>query len=318
VTVRRRAVLLTVSLLLALASTEAVAQEPTAGRVLGAARGQVAWLDLSAPRPVLVSGIARPAYPVDVAATANVPFAVASVISPFEGAARPGGDLAAIDLETGAVTPLVVRAAEAESLDLPVIWPDGSSIVFQRSLIEQSNYQTRIERVSADGSNRTVLIDAARSPAPSPDGSSIAFVRVSDAGVALLLRRSDGSDFEVVPSGRFVAIAYPRFSPDGRQLAFAAITELRSPFRGAPASALLGAPLAHGFPYEAWLVGTDGQDLRQLPDVINDDASIAWSPDGSQLLVFGGWGSQLVDLASGAIATLPFLAGYGSIAWIPD
>jgi Tol biopolymer transport system component len=121
----------------------------------------------------------------------------------------------------------------------------------------------------------------------------------------------------LVPAGRFVAIAYPRFSPDGRQLAFAAITELRSPFRGAPATALIGAPLGHGFPYEIWLVGADGHELRDVPDAINDDPSVTWSPDGTQVLVYGGWGSLLIDVASGEQTALPFLAGYGSLAWLP-
>ena len=67
-----------------------------------------------------------------------------------------------------------------------------------------------------------------------------------------------------------------------------------------------------------WVVGADGQALRQLPDVLNDDASIAWSPDASQLLVYGGWGGQLVEVSTGAFVSLPFLAGYGSIAWLPD
>ena len=319
---RLRLVLLAVLALgLSLGSGQARAQAEAEGRVLGPNRGQVAWLDLSGAPAEPLTAIARPAYPADVSAAAGVPFAVSSIISPFRGGTTYGADLATVDLESGAVTPLLARETEAESLDVPALWPDGSAVVYQRSLIvaEAPNYRTRIERIAADGSNRTTLIDGGRSPAPSPDGSRLAFVRVADAGASLVVRESgDARESVIVPTGNFVAIAYPRFSPDGQQLAFAAITQIVAPFRGASGSALIGSALGHGFPYEVWMVGVDGQALRQVPDVLNDDPSIAWSPDGGQILVYGGWGGQLVDLASGASESLPSLIGYGATSWLPN
>jgi len=40
----------------------------------------------------------------------------------------------------------------------------------------------------------------------------------------------------------------------------------------------------------------------------------AWS----QLLVYGGWGSYLVDVPSGDSSLLSFLPGYGALAWLSD
>jgi Tol biopolymer transport system component len=198
---------------------------------------------------------------------------VASIVTPFGGSGPPGMDLSLVDLESGDVTPVLARESAAESLDVPVLTPDGAAIVYQRSLVQsvQPTYVTRIERIGVDGGHRTVVIENGRAPALAPDGRSLAYVRVSDVGVELRHLAADGSERAVVPAGRFVAIAYPRFSPDGQQLAFAAITELRSPFRGAPGTSLVGAPLGHGFPYEIWLVGADGQNLIDVPDAINDD-----------------------------------------------
>src|SRR5205807_3227872 len=105
----------------------ATAQSAAAGRVLASARGQVAWLDLAAPRPTPLTQLVRPAYPADVAAVPGVPYAVASVIS--GNASGTGGDLLLVDLATSETRTLVTRQSDGESLDLPAIWPDGSGVL---------------------------------------------------------------------------------------------------------------------------------------------------------------------------------------------
>jgi hypothetical protein len=309
------------------------AQADPAGRVLGPARGQVAWLDLLAPRTTPLTQLVRPAYPADVAGAPDVPFAVASVVagaSTSSDVSGLGADLVQIDLASTTSYPLLLRQSESESLELPAVWPDARGIVYQRSNLRsviavrgqaRPQYQSRVEQVGADGSNMTPLLDDAHYPAPAPDGARFAFVRANERGAGLFIHSiADGSDVELIPSGRFLALAYPRFSPDGRQVAFVSVG-LVAPVVGglnllswfAPRSAL-----AHGFPWEAWMVDADGTDLRQIQDVYDDDPSVAWSPDGSQLLIYGGWGSFVIDVATGSATSIPHLAGYGSIAWLPN
>jgi hypothetical protein len=44
---------------------------------------------------------------------------------------------------------------------------------------------------------------------------------------------------------------------------------------------------------------------------------LSWSPDGSQLFVYGGTGSFLVDASTGAATQLGFVSGYGATSWLP-
>src|SRR5437870_6947247 len=97
----------------------ATAQSAAAGRVLASARGQVAWLDLLAPRPTPLTQLVRPAYPADVAAAPGGQFAVASIVSALPGSGAMGGDLLLIDLQTNSTRSLPARESESESLDLP-------------------------------------------------------------------------------------------------------------------------------------------------------------------------------------------------------
>jgi hypothetical protein len=314
------------------APPRATAQSNAGGRVLASSRGQVAWLDLLAPRPTPLTQLIRPAYPADVAAAPGIGFAVASIVGDLPGATAFGGDLLLIDLQTNTSHALNTRQHDAESLDLPAIWPDGSAILYQRSNLRaaipmpgqaQPQYQSRIEQIDPDGRNAVLLLDDARYPAPAPDGAHLAFVRSTDGGAAMFTHSvTDGSDEQLVAPGQFLALAYPRFSPDGQTVAFAAISFL-APIGRTGSNPILNAvhtraASAHGFPWEVWLVNADGTGLRQIPDVQDDDPSVAWSPDGSQLLIYGGWGSYLVDAHSGTSSSLPFLVGYGAIAWLPE
>ena len=315
----------------------AAAQAALSGRVIGSARGQVAWLDLLAPRPTPVTQLVRPAYPADVAASPGVPFAVASVVSTFANSntntsAPPiGADLTLIDVDSSSSRTLLSRQSDAESLDLPAIWPDGSGILYQRSNLHaaiampgqaQPQFMSRVEQTDAEGQTVVPLLEDARYPGPSPDGTRFAFVRSTSAGAGIFVHAmGDGSDAPLVSAGRFLALAYPRFSPDGQQVAFVAIP-LASPIGERPlglASWLSPAvALAHGFPWEAWIVNADGTNMRQIQDVVDDDPSVSWSPDGSQLLIYGGWGSFVVDAATGSATSLSYIAGYGSVGWLPD
>jgi hypothetical protein len=57
--------------------------------------------------------------------------------------------------------------------------------------------------------------------------------------------------------------------------------------------------------------------LRELSGVGADDASVCWSPDGSQLFVYGSTGARPVNAANGDEELLPFIAGFGATSWLP-
>jgi hypothetical protein len=188
----------------------------------------VAWIDLVAPRTTPLTKLVRPAYPADVAAAAGVPFGVASIVGPFSGSdSSMGGDLILVDLTSASSRQLVARETDSESLDLPAIWPDGRGILYQRSNLHaqiplpgqaQPQYQSNVEQVGPDGRNPTPLLNNARYPGPAPDGSHFVFVRSTDAASGIYVHSvDDGADADLIPPGQFLALAYPRFSPDGRR-----------------------------------------------------------------------------------------------------
>jgi hypothetical protein len=63
-------------------------------------------------------------------------------------------------------------------------------------------------------------------------------------------------------------------------------------------------------------VNPEGSALRELAEVTEDDASLAWSPDGSQIFLYGSSGARLVDVASDNADLLPYIAGFGAISWL--
>ncbi len=191
------------------------------------------------------------------------------------------------------------------------------------------HWSSQIEAIHPDGTQASMVAPEGSSyPAPSPDGQHFAYVYATRTGISLVERTlADSGERVLIPESRFGLMAYPRYSPDGGTIALVGLSSSGtppSPVNPSPPLDGLGRFLtvatteAHGLPWEVWLVDADGSNLRQVPDVMNDDASLARSPDGTRLLVYGGWGTGLVDLAQGTSDLLPFLPGYGAVAWLPD
>jgi len=307
---------------------------PPSGALLAPAGRQAAWISLEAPRPRFVTHFDPPDYVSDVAlAPGSSRAAVVVVHLPAVGSV-PYGDIVLLDLTSSTTSPLVASPEAAESLGAPVWSADGTRLFFQRedvSVVGTSyaggatvQFPSRIEQVSADGSGRTIIVDNGRQPATSPDGQTVAYVYRSAQGPALIIRRLvDASERTAVAAGQFGDIMSPRYSPGGDRIAFMAPVGLPGPSAGVAflEAASLAAPprLAHGTPWDLWIVSADGTTTpSRLAAVSADDGTLAWSPDGSQLFVYGGTGSFIVDAASGAVTPLSFLSGYGSTSWVSD
>jgi Tol biopolymer transport system component len=299
------------------------------GELLAVVGRQVARVNLALSRPRLVTQVRLPANVVDVAALPGGATAALAITRPTDGGVH-AGELFLLDLASGAVSPLLGRADGSESLTGPAWWPDGSGVVFQRedlggrlvpsAVHEVPHYPSRVEWVNADGTGRAVLADDGRYPGPSPDGTRVAFVRENVRGAALVVW-SSGGELELVPMGRFLDLAYPRYSPAGDRIAFLAL-EGGSAAGPGPVDPLAflrpSVAEAHGFPWSLWLIDADGANAHRLADPQADDASIAWSPDGTRLFVYGVSGASVVDAASGTLARLPRFVGSGAVAWITD
>jgi dipeptidyl aminopeptidase/acylaminoacyl peptidase len=309
----------------------ATAQVPEGAAILAIVGRQVVWLNLESPRHRAISRIQTPANALDVTALPDATGAVVSVSGPFPGGTLRGADLLRLDLESGETQPLLQRAEPSESLHAPAWWPDRTTLLFERQDLagqpigppgqEIPRYPSRIERVYADGSGREVILAEGRQPAPSPDGSRLVFARTRSQGTALLsMSLPDGALEVLVPEGQFSDLAYPQVSPAGDQIAFMA-----------PQSGLLGSSevflsrlfefkqsvaLAHGIPWDPWVVNLDGSGLRRVAETAGDEPSVAWSPDASALFVYSGTGSFIIDHAGGAITALPYVQGYGPTVWL--
>ncbi|MEA2026424.1 MAG: hypothetical protein U9O18_07015, partial [Chloroflexota bacterium] len=142
----------------------------------------------------------------------------------------------------------------------------------------------------------------------SPDGRQTCFVVKESAPdqagyrTALWLVPTDGSE----PARRLTLgathDAAPRWSPDGRWLAFlsnrasvlrkgGAPRDAEDMRRGAAAPTGLkdsgGRDLPHGM-VQVWLLPLAGGEAQQLTDLPQDVGSLAWSPDSTRLCIVSG------------------------------
>ena len=233
-----------------------------------------------------------------------------------------GADLLVVSAQDGAGPPavLVPRERAGTLLAAPAWAPDGGGLAFETvGLTAVGGIVARVDWVMADGSGRRTLAEGGRNPTISPDGSTLAYLKTISNGDGLWTRPlGGGPERQVVAEYELLALAFPRFSPDGRSFAFAGVGDLgrssRTAVERATGYAALRASL-HGIPWDLFGVDADGKNLRRLALVGEDDGAVAWSPDGRWIAVAGGGGVHIFSPSDGAVRTVSLISSYGAIDW---
>ncbi|MGC4189711.1 MAG: S9 family peptidase [Thermomicrobiales bacterium] len=123
---------------------------------------------------------------------------------------------------------------ELPRIAAPRISPDGTRLVYVRSTVnaETGHPHPQLWIASIDGANarRLTWSDAAdHSPEWSPDGSSLAFIRATDAETAIsLLDMESGGDARTITTHK-VAISDLSWTPDGSSLLYLARVDPDNP-----------------------------------------------------------------------------------------
>jgi Tol biopolymer transport system component len=120
------------------------------------------------------------------------------------------------------------------------------------------------------------------SPTWSPDGSTIAFSRLTSDSVpvdAAAIYLADRNGANVRPLGGVLGVS-PSWSPDGKRLAFVSFVD----HNGTSCPASNCAPSG-----EIYVVNADGSGLRRLTRSRADDEHPTWSPDGRRIAFASGF-----------------------------
>jgi len=187
----------------------------------------------------------------------------------------------------------------------------------------------------AEGGQPETLVDGGYNPAVSPDESTLVYLRNTRAGQSMMKRTiGQQTDCELLSDQVFQYLSQPRISPDGTKIALGGSGEPSAqpstcggdnrpkPTGLAPLLQLadwlspsVAYATAHGLPADVYTLAIDGSNLQRVADIKDDDPTVAWSPDGSRMAIFGIAALYLVDSKGGPTTKLTEQGGYGGLDW---
>lgn len=234
-----------------------------------------------------------------------------------------GADIATVQISDSTVstpTTVVERDRPGATFDSPTWTPDHRALYMSYSAIEGDQPVERIEKVDIQSGARVPIMNG-RVPELSPDGNRLAFVRSDQSGDSRWLASADGTNArELLRPDGITTIGPTRFSPDGKMIAIALSRPADQAHSASPRSpwTLRSTRLAfaHGNPWEIYLMDATGGPARRLTQLQEDEIGITWSPNGSQLAMFGLRGVHLID-SEGRTTFAMDQSGFGGIDWAP-
>ncbi len=186
-------------------------------------------------------------------------------------------------------------------------------------------YRYSLDRITISTATREAVVPGAQSVGLSPKRDEIVYSTFVIGGEQLFRSDIDGSDRRLVmdSSARLFLIRSPRFSPDGKTIAFTA-AEVPQAVReqrvvGRRHARPAPAPERHGgIVSNVWTIDAGGGGSPRLfARIDDDDPSLTFSADGKHLFVMGVHALYDISVASGAIARLSDGAMPSQIAWSP-
>ncbi|MSQ14463.1 MAG: hypothetical protein EXR50_01180 [Dehalococcoidia bacterium] len=218
--------------------------------------------------------------------------------------------------------------------DQPAWSPDGASLYYSyyRPIYSNGKFvdtELSIERLDLSTMARTTIENNAYYPSVSKDGKNIALIRVGTNGVSqsLITKGLNNQTATVLTKeDNFLAIAEPRISPKGDQIAFIASGEYRptalqnvdkvkkgNTFR---LPKLWSVAEANGLPWDVWTINLDGTGLTKITELFEDSPSIDWSSDGRYIAILGIKGLFLADVNEKKVASIGSKGAFhGNIDW---
>jgi Tol biopolymer transport system component len=214
----------------------------------------------------------------------------------------------------------VVRHSQIAEFVRGPAWLRPERLLFDvRGRRQDGSGDFRIEVLNTATKKRERFLDAAISPAVSPDGKWIACVSldVETGQENILVMDSDRGNVSRL-LGEFSSklfIGSLAWSPDGNDLAFAAADPFAKSLPRERRSQLVS--LAHPTLKDVWLIRRDGSNLRRLADLGESQPSVAWASNPKFVYVLGFRGLLKFNVESGAFEERGAGTYGGQIASVP-